>query len=257
MVMQAYPIPGKRKSLDLCQAFIDGAKKMGAREHSSVFYGIGSMNVGTWRSVNTKLRLGGDPFYFIDNSYFDASRETHFRVTRNAVQYHGKEASSGERLRAIFGGNPDIKPWRSTDDPGYVLIVPQSDAHMNLTIGYSGDWISETVHLCARTWPDREIKIRPWSSNKPELAKTLPQDLEGAACLVTHTSAAAITAVVAGVSVVTDSQHALAGWMFSSDPTQDQRLHALRVLADNQWTLDEIKQGKAWAWLNRTSIGTT
>jgi hypothetical protein len=252
MVMNAYPVPGKRKSFELCQFFIEGAMRRGCTEDAAVFSGIVPGNVNTWRQV----LKSGRPYYYIDNSYFDDSRHTHFRVTKNDLQYHGRDLSSGARLRAIFGGfDPKIKPFQDLDE-GHILIVPQSDVHMELTIGYHGDWLAETVRLCANTWPTREIKIRSWSANKHELAKTLPEDLADAHRLVTHTSAAAITALLHGVSVVTDSRHALADWVMSTDPTKDQRLHAFQVLADNQWTLEELKQGKAWAWLSRTNTGS-
>lgn len=255
MVMQAYPVSGKRKSFDLCQAFIEGAKRIGAKEHASVFYGIGPTNFSTWLSVRKKSEMGGPPFYFIDNSYFDASRSTHFRVTKNALQYQGRDESTGERLRAIFGGNPEIKPWRDLED-GYILVVPQSDVHMQLTVGYQGNWLNDTMQMCAATWPNNGVKLRPWSPDKVSIAKSLPEDLVGARRLVTHTSAAAITAAMDGVISITDKLHALAKWRFAGAPAEDQRLHCLSVLADNQWTLDEIKQGKAWAWLNRTDTGS-
>ena len=45
---------------------------------------------------------------------------------------------------------------------------------------------------------------------------------------------------------------ALADMRMSTDPEHDQRRDFLNVLADNQWTLDEIKQGVAWKWLQNS-----
>jgi len=248
----AYPVPGKRKSIDLCNAFIEGARRCGgSKEDAAVFYGVKEGNIKAWKRVH----LRNQHFYFIDNSYFDESRATHFRVTKNALQYHGMDASSGDRLRDIFGGEPELKPFR---DGKHILIIPQSDSHMRCTIGYRGNWLEDTLDMCQVTWPRRPLRIRYWSGNKTDICRTLEADLKDAHYLVTHTSAAAVTALRLGVRVIADAQHALAGWIFQKDRTEieDQRLHCFRVLADNQWTLDEIKEGKAYAWLNRTSIGS-
>ena len=43
---------------------------------------------------------------------------------------------------------------------------------------------------------------------------------------------------------------ALADMRMSTDPEHDQRRHYAEVLADNQWTIDQIRNGEAWAWLN-------
>lgn len=248
--MVAYPVPGKSKSAVLCDAFIEGAKRCGgSKEDAAVFYGVKEGNVKAWRRVH----LRNQQFYFIDNSYFDESRATHFRVTKNALQYHGMDTSSGDRLRGIFNGEPEIKPFR---DGKHILIIPQSDSHMRCTIGYRGNWLEDMLDMCRVTWPKLAMRIRYWSGNKTDICRTLEADLENAHRLVTHTSAAAITGLRLGVIPIVEADHALAGWIMFRDPEKDQRLHCFRVLADNQWTLDEIREGKAYAWLNRTSIGS-
>ena len=73
----------------------------------------------------------------------------------------------------------------------------------------------------------------------------------GASTLVTHSSAAAVTAVIEGIPVIVSGMSALAQMRWSTDPEHDQRLGFLNVLADNQWTLDEIREGKAWEWLTK------
>jgi hypothetical protein len=65
--------------------------------------------------------------------------------------------------------------------------------------------------------------------------------------VVTHSSAAAITALIHGVDVHCDLS-ASASYI---NHRPDKRPHLMQVLADNQWSLDELKQGKAWQWLNR------
>lgn len=242
MGLTAHPVVNKQKSFEICAAFLDGFSKVAKpgslkRLQGGVFYGINATNYESWR-----IRLSvKDTFYYIDNSYFDRTRGTHYRVTRNAIQYHGPWESDGARWAAL---GYELKPWRYIGG-GHVVVCPQSDTFMQYTARYKGDWLAETLAALHKTYPGREIRVRPWSSNKPEIRKTLHDDLAGAGLLATHSSAAAVEAVVEGVPILVSSASAL------GDMQMDQRVHYLQALADNQWTLDEISNGDAWRWLNR------
>jgi hypothetical protein len=74
--------------------------------------------------------------------------------------------------------------------------------------------------------------------------RTLHPDLARAYLTVTHSSAAAVESLLAGVPVSVSS--------FSPcrDVARDQRQRLFNVLADNQWTLDEIRAGVTWKALN-------
>jgi hypothetical protein len=249
----AFPVLTKRKSIEICEAFLEGVPvKPGVR--GSVFYGVTDFNMVDWSVA--RGHVAGRPFYYIDNSYFDHTRGVYYRVSKNSLQFKGPSyESDGKRWEAL---GYELKPWR---DPGqgHIVMCRQSDTFMRYSLGggpsgTSGPgkmWFPETMDLLKKTWPGREIRVREWVSDKPTQAKTLHEDLQGAGLLVTHSSAAAIEAVIEGVTVNVSTVSALAGMQIGSHNPLDQRLQYLRALADNQWTLDEIRNGDAWRWLNR------
>ena len=92
------------------------------------------------------------------------------------------------------------------------------------------------------------------SRDKAAQAASLVADLFGAHALVTWSSAAAVTAVMSGVTAVCAPQCAAAP--VSSlvaeidDPPRPERQEWCNVLADNQFTVAEMGDGTAWRMLN-------
>lgn len=231
------PVPGKEKAVRLIDAFVKGAPR---KAFGFVFYGVKASNLSAWRIAQNS----GEPWYWIDNAYFDATRGQRYRVTKNRLQVNARElASDCKRFDAL---GLEIKPWRIVPPDGYWLAVHQSDDHLNAAPDHQR-WMAEAVADLSR---HRAVMHRAWNADKASLAKTLPQALEGAWGLVTHTSAAAVTAVLAGVSCIVSEQHALAGMVCSTDPAKDQRRRFLGVLADHEFTVDELENGTAWRTLN-------
>lgn len=249
----AYPVFKKQKSVAICEIFLEGVPSDASIE-GNVFYGVTELNFKAWSAARSQLRASGKPYYYIDNSYFDKARDVQYRVSKNSLQFKGPRESDGSRFAAL---GYELKPWRSIDE-GHIVVCVQSPTFMRYSLGGGAMrqtplrlmWIPERIDELKRRWPGREIRVREWSSNKPVQMRTLHDDLKGAGLLVTHSSAAAVEAVIEGVPVIVDKVSALAELICSSD-TGDQRLKFLNALADNQWTLDEIKNGSAWRWLNR------
>ncbi len=245
-MVTAYPVAFKKKSMDVCLAFVRGCGgQIGTklRDGPTVFYGIDASNEAVWHEV----KASGREFWYIDNSMFDASRQTYVRVTKNRLQHTGVGTSDGKRFCAL---GIDIAPWRTGG--AHIVVCPQSDAFMRFA-GYIGHWTDDTLARL-KTLTDREIRVRPWSPNKGALAATLSDDLRDAHALVTWSSAAAVTAVLAGVPVVTMGQCAaapMAGTLeqIESLPRPDRENWA-GVLADQEWTLAEMSAGIAWRKLD-------
>lgn len=233
-MLTACPVPGKKKSADLIAAFIRGAPKDAT---GLVFYGVTEGNVSQWRAA---LR-GSVPWYYIDNSYFDCVRGVQYRVTRNRIQHDGEGGSDGKRFDRL---GLSIEAPRDPFAEGYVLCVPQSEQFMRLVIEYRGDWIEDRKqHLGPAVF-----RTRDWSPDKLTIQRTLPQDLEGARMVLTHSSAAAVSAVLRGiVSLV--SPYSCAFRQATIHPAAERRRWA-SVLADNQWTISEMQNGKAWEMIN-------
>jgi hypothetical protein len=246
MALTIFPVPGKLKSDLICKAFAAGAPKSAK---GAVFFGTeGQM------SAFRKAQVNGLPWYYIDNSYFDKHRGTYFRVTKNALQVDPTmRESDGTRFARL--GVP-IKPWRA-ELGNTILVCPQSDDFMKSTLGFKHDWTADTVALLKSFDLPYTIRVRPWLRDKVKASVMLLDELPHLRLLVTYSSSAAITAMLEGTPAISMSGAArtLTGPLMKdsvlSPPTPGGRLHFARVLADNQFTLEEFRNGKAWRWLER------
>lgn len=253
-----YPTPGKGKAARLLQAFCAGARghmvdRIPAEllPGPAAFYGV----TPETNHLLTQARAEGRDWYYVDNAYFDPVREMYFRITKNALQHTGRGTSDGTRYRRL--SLPPIAPWRR--DGAQVLLCPASDMFMRVAAGYPGDWVADTVAELARH-TRRELRVRAWQPDKREQYRTLHRDLVGAWAVVTYCSAAAITAMLAGVPAIVTADRdgecisrPLAAWPLSgieSPPMPADRQLWAEVVADQQWTVEEMRDGTAWRMLN-------
>jgi hypothetical protein len=233
MGLIACPVAGKKKSADICAAFVAGAPK---EAEGVVFYGVDPSNFNVWKKVQREQI----PFYYVDNSYFDVVRGTQFRVTRNRLQIDAMQhTSDGKRFEAL---GVDIKPMQS-NSKGHWVVIEQSLSFMQFVD--APDWFHRTLLWTEGT--GRPVRVRKWDRDKARAQATLQEDLRGAWGLVTHSSAAAVTALLEGIPATVWYGHALAHVRGHADNSRDRRRAAFNVLADHQFTLDEMKEGKAWA----------
>lgn len=253
MNLVGYPTPGKGKAKQLVGAFCEGAGGRVVEQipekllpGAAVFYGVTPATVHLWRQAKAE----GRDWYYIDNAYFDICRDKHFRVTRNRLQHEGLGESDGARFRAL--GIP-VQPWRGPGE--HVLVVPQSDEFMRLCADYPGSWLEDALHDL-RVDTGRELRVRPWARDKKAWYATLPADLEGCHLLMTYSSAAAISALLAGIPAIVNARDSIA-WPMSSHGEIDEPFRPrgreawAGVVADNQWTIEEIRSGFAWSMLHR------
>ena len=256
MSVTCYPQPGKAKSRLVLEAFAAGC--VGAihggpvaRELSpgaAAFYGV----VGIEHLLR-QARAERRDYYYADNAYFDRARQKLFRVEKNGLQASGKVEPAYERLNAL---GITVKPWTRTGR--HVLVVMQSPHFMREVAAYPGGaegWQNDTL-WALKKHTDRLIVVRHWSRDKAERARTLQDDLKNAWALVTHASAAANEAVLAGVPVfITGPCAALPMGLsqleqIESPRRPDGREEWAAGLAARQWTLDEFRSGMAWRALS-------
>jgi hypothetical protein len=247
VALTLHPVAGKLKSVVICDAFAAGAPK---NAEGDVFFGVNDSNVAAYRRA---LREGHD-WYYIDNAYIDKWRGTYFRVTKNALQVDIRDkASDGKRFAAL--GVP-IKDWRKT--PGArILLCAQSESFMRTAVvGYRGTWVDNVLTQLESFPHHYPIRVRPWSPDKIKVSIALLDELPELHLLVTHSSAAAITALLEGVPAISEAgaAHHLTGKLtresVENPPQPAGREHFAAVLADNQFTLAEFKKGLAWRHLN-------
>ena len=88
-----------------------------------------------------------------------------------------------------------------------------------------------------------------------EAGITLLDMLPNVRLLISHSSSASITAMLEGVPTISEAgaAHTLTGPLnyeaVFDPPRPEGRLEFAQVLADNQFTLDEFRNGTAWQWL--------
>lgn len=249
--VMCYPVVGKQKSAEICQAFAQGCGGVvvtGAatlRPGPAFFWGVDSTNVHLWRQArDEKYR----DYYYGDNSYFDSSRKQYFRVTQNRLQHDGLGWSNGHRFAKL---EIEIKPWQP--EGKHIVVCPQSDDFMTMVVGKGLHWEKQLPGFT------REVRLRSWSRDKTALAATLEADLVDAYALITWSSAAAITAVLNGIPVVCLGQCAasrMGGTLEGIDalPKYMNREHWAGTLADNQWTLEEMRSGECWEGLRKSKV---
>lgn len=249
-----YAQPGKEKSRVILEAFAAGCRgdvwpiHPGELEAApAAFYGVVGIE-DLWRAASARGR-----YFYLDNAYFDCARGTHFRVGRDEVQLARLATPDWPRLNAL---RLDIKPWRR--DGRHIVVVMQSDHFMEKVAAWPGGALGWQEHVVRtlRAHTDRLIVVRHWTRDKLERAKTLQHDLDGAWAVVTHMSAAANEAVVAGVPVFVTGKCAALPMGLSqleqieSPRRPDGRQEWAAGLAGAQWTLDEFRSGAAWRTLN-------
>lgn len=258
MEIVGYPTPGKAKARVILEHFCKGAMGRVCADIPKqlpdgvvpVFYGVTPATVHLYRQA----RLQGRDWVYIDNAYFDAVRGKYFRATRNRLQATGRGVSDGKRFKAL---GVQIQPWRAPAGPdGHVLLCPQSAEFMEVVVDYPGDWTRDTLQALKQI-TFRPLRVRPWQRDKTKWYATLSADLKHCAALVTYSSASAITAMLAGVpAVVTGTDcisHCIASTalhMVDEPARSEDRARWAAVVADHQWTLEEMASGLCWEMMN-------
>lgn len=203
-----------------------------------MWYGVRPPQLPLWRQAQAESRT----WFYADNSLFDCVREQQFRITRNALQPTAIMPSDGKRFTAL---KQTVRPWKR--DGRHIIVCPQSDEFMRTLCGID-DWLGSTI---------AELKLH---TNRPIIIRRkgdrpLTLDLKNAWCLVTHMSAAAVEAIINGVPAICTgacaAQSVSRRWLqLIENPLYAERQPWLNWLADNQWSVDSIRDGTAWRALN-------
>lgn len=218
-------------------------------EGEAAFYGVRPGWLHLWQQAVEERRRR----YYLDNAWFDAARESHFRIGVNALQTWSTRPSDGRRLAAL--GLEVSDRTRAHPAARHVMVAAQSVEFMQCM----GAWPTWERDVLARI---RANTARPVILRRKGEREPFAQQLAQAACLVTHSSAAAVQAVIAGVRVVvTDPKSVAAEFASRFDEIDNPfaghggvREWASR-LADSQWRLDEMAAGAAREWIEHAGIG--
>jgi hypothetical protein len=245
-----YLNPAKANNALMLEAFAHGSgaeiteKLELVPGRSAVFYGVDRQTLALWREVEKT----GHPYFYIDNGYFRSKWQggDHYRITRNAPQCDGLGSSTGERWTAL---DLKIQPWRRSGS--HVLIACQSDFWHERHGHGSSIQFAQEAYTALRMFTQREVIIR----QKPMKGRSEPpllQALNNCWAVVTHSSMVALEAILCGVPACVTAPSALSPVSLNgvgsieSPFYPDDRERWAGVLADNQWSLQEIRSGAAW-----------
>jgi hypothetical protein len=188
------------------------------------------------------------PYWVIDNGYYMQSGKGRHETGHWEFTYRG--------LEPIVLRDPDftrlpyeqhVKPWREKRGDYVLLGVP------GMTFGKCFGWDMKKwvagIEDEIRKHTDRPIKVRTkWSGS------TVDEDVRGAWCMVTHSSHVAIDAMRLGVPAIV-APTSPAAPVCSHDladiekPLMPDRRHWWASLMCQQYTLQELKDGLAWQWM--------
>lgn len=197
----------------------------------------------------------GRTWYYADNGYFlpgkrKPERGGYIRVTRNAMQHDGTGKFAADRWARL---NLDIKPWRKSGS--HIIVCPLARL-LAVILGVDADrWLKETL-ATLKLHTNRPIRVRKKMSYREAVAiggVPLSEDLKGAWALVTHSSNAAVEALLAGVPVFcTDPCGAYRMGLpdlsrIEAPIMPDDREQWAWNLAAAQWSLDEMRDGTCWS----------
>lgn len=189
----------------------------------------------------------GRDFYHIDHGYMRRGHyEGYYRVTRNAFQCDGTGGFAPDRFEAL-GIEP--KPWQRDGD--HVVVIPLTGAFGKFLNIDPDEWTNSVVaEIAAHT--DRPVIV------KRKDGTPLRSVLTGAHCMVTHSSNAAVDALIEGLPVVTLGNSACAPVATALEEIESLRYPDrdpwLWALAYNQFTLDEMRSGEAMEILHTTAV---
>ena len=236
-----YAQPDKPKSRRVLEAFAAGC---GGRVASTTveqlepgavaFYGVRPGWSHLWRQAQIERR----DIYYLDNAFWDDAREVKFRVGRNVVQMYEFPKRDYPPFRR------PIARWREGGD--HIVVCPQSSEFMVCVERFSEHW-TDWIARRLRMYTTRPIVIRTKRDRRP-----LADDLRNAWAVVTHTSAAANEAIVAGIPAFTTGLCA-ATPMSNQDVAHierprcpDGREQWAAAVAAHEWTLEEMANGTCW-----------
>lgn len=240
----SYYVPSEYTSPKMAYAFAKGCGGTITDDLDYLFEGPVALfgSPPAWPLLR-RAQEAGREWYYIDHGYFHKGK--YYRITKNAYQHDGRGTSTGVRFRAFQ--RLKIQPWRT--EGNHIVLCPNSAAHFALHGLDVDQWLRDVL-TTLRQHTDREVRIR-WKVQRHE--RPIAEDLVNAWACVVFSSAAALDALIAGVPVFTLAPFASTVRMGLSDLAQieqpvypEDRESFLSVIADNQWTLQEMLQGIAW-----------
>jgi len=181
-------------------------------------------------------------WFYGDKAYF--GRGKYYRVTKNAYMHDAQGVATSARFDKL---NIQVQNWKVGDR---ILICPQSnDFHVRHGLTQS-QWVAQ-VKKTLSNYTDRDIIIHTKTSGDAEMMFRMR--LKNVWATIVYSSMAGVQSVMHGVPCFATDCTSTAAQFGSTDLSlietpikPDNREMMAWVLADNQFTLEELASGMAW-----------
>jgi hypothetical protein len=195
--------------------------------------------------ILAQAKAQGLYYFYIDHAYFNRGHGKAYRITRNGYEAGPVRGCPMDRAADL---GVDLLPWRKSGRE--IIVCPPTDYFM--AAHGCTDWLESTLDKLSRL-TDRPVIVRV-KPQPGETALPLEEALQGAHALVTHSSNVAIEAACLGTPVFVDPASAAAPVGLTDlgqieSPVYPDREPWLSHLAYNQFTFEEIGDGRAWRML--------
>ena len=204
-----------------------------------VFWGVLHGNSRLIEKCKLERRL----WIFCDHAYINRGHENkNYRMSMNSYGMNRLVNRGSKRLDRL---NIQLSNWREKGE--HVLICPPT-RHFSEHHKLSKSWTEDICNEISK-YTSRELRIRSKPQKKNE-GPTLEEDLDKCHALVCHMSNVAIDAVISGTPVFVNKKSAAIA-VGSSElqeietPTMGNRQRWIESLSWNQFTIEEISNGKA------------
>ena len=220
----------------------------------------------------------GVDYYHVDHAYFNPNPKYDdpngwFRITKNALVANSMWYRNPGRYLKHFADRYPIEPWRDITNRGdNILILPPSDAVSWFHGFEQNDWEDRAIDIMREAIPkertDRIVVRRKGESptvnangdfvgfKYESYDRSLEQDINDAAWVVAYNSTVALKATLMGIPVMTSRNNCC--WPIShggsrfrwDEPKSGAFVHRnllVNWLAHQQFTLEEMENGVAWA----------
>jgi hypothetical protein len=230
-----YSVPDELTSPKVAQAFHDATGfeiVEDSQERNENWLGFGSPF--NWNTLQHAKKTGFD-FVYVDHAYFHRNR--YYRVTKNALFHDGTGRTNHARIRQFYLRE---SPWKKGKN---IIICPQSWDYFKRNGMRQDLWLQNVIKKIKKH-SDRRIIVHHKRDRTP-----LVEFLKDAWMVVSHTSNSGLEAIMNGVpTICTGECHvtpmATKGFEFIENPYYpENRMDWAGVLADNQFTLQEIRDG--------------
>jgi hypothetical protein len=233
----------------LCKAFRDGCGGNMVKADDTGDY---VATYGILRGAAEAMQRAKE-FWYMDHGYFHGPTNNYWRIIRNNTSHSGEGEHNWDRFNNF---NLKLNDWKTNGSN--IVISPPSKA----VAKFAGkeNWLDAVLSELNKI-TDRKVVISRktivygvnphlFSDHEEKLEKLpLEEALKDAWVLITENSNAMLEAAMQGVPIIsTDKNRKIGSIYLVEEPPKDRSF--LKNLAYNQWTLDEIKSGKAWEELN-------